>query len=146
MRVFQFCSILLCAAVLMLSSGCGGTNDGKVDVSGKVTLDGAAVEGATVTIRADGGEYGSGRTRADGTYTMRLKPGEYKVQITKKDISPVDPAKIASGSGPDAKAPSQNAAPPKDLLPKKYGAYSSSGLTVSVTGAMADCNFDLTEK
>ncbi|MDO4558170.1 MAG: carboxypeptidase-like regulatory domain-containing protein [Planctomycetia bacterium] len=154
MRVFQILPVSLCVAVVALFSGCGPANPlGVVDVSGTVTLDGQPVEGATVTFRAEDGTFGSGRTKADGTYivTMAASPvpglpkGSYKVKVVKKDIPPIDMEKLASGSGPDSGSADQKKTEIADLLPKKYDSFDS-GLTANIEGATSDCNFELTSQ
>lgn len=74
-----FASLIL----LVVFSGCGGSSGPPTaPVSGKVTLDGAPLEGAIVNFTT-GGFVGSGRTGADGSYSLvtGAAVGENKVWI-----------------------------------------------------------------
>ncbi len=72
--------------------GCGGGSDGRVPVSGIVTLDGNPLEGATVTYRPGPGTQGNGgfgTTGPDGHFEITyqnargLVPGTYRVTVTR---------------------------------------------------------------
>jgi hypothetical protein len=91
---------LLLAGVL----GCGGESADAVAVSGTVTRDGNPLPDAVVTFHPEGatkGLGGSGRTGADGRYTLTparggkgIPPGDYTVVVSRPlrpDGSPPDP-------------------------------------------------------
>lgn len=131
-RFFASVSVLV---VTLSALGCGG---GPANVSGVVTLDGKAVEGATVTFTPDskdgGGVGGSyGKTDAQGRYTLRTvsgdKPGavvgKHKVTISQSIPDPNNAEGIA-----------------KELIPARYNAKSD--LTFDVpSGGTDKANFDL---
>lgn len=108
-KIFFTLSILCCVSLCL--SGCGkpGNPDGRLDVSGKITLNGGSFEGAEIcTIKMipleDNSSLDSPSTTfnsKNGSYlfTMQdgLKPGKYKVSImasalydkkTKKPVTP----------------------------------------------------------
>lgn len=75
------------AAFSFTAAGCGG---GAGKVEGLVTLDGAPVDGATVTFNPVGeGRPGSAVTNAQGIFKIEgkegLAPGKYKVTVTKRE-------------------------------------------------------------
>jgi hypothetical protein len=125
--------ILGVAAFAATCMGCGGASTGPelVPVSGVVTYNGAAIRGANVIFHpaevASGTLAGQAVTDEEGRFEMRthagggkfrpgLAPGKYQIAITK-----LDKAAIAT-----------TLAPPKDLLPRKYGNPKTSGLTADV--------------
>jgi hypothetical protein len=113
-----------------------------VPAGGLVTFEGRAVEGANVIFSpVDGDQTLSSQsvTGPDGRFEMSthsgggkfvpgIAPGRYAVAITKLDTAAV----------------SSTLAPPKDLLPKKYGNPQTSRLTADVTeGGENDFQFAL---
>lgn len=57
-------------------AGCGSTGPALAPVSGRVTLDGKALENADVLFQPDGAKPPSvGRTNADGHYELAFKRG-----------------------------------------------------------------------
>ena len=95
---------LLAAGLFFMSligSGCGGgPNLGKaVDVTGKITLNGAPVADAQVTFHAMEGlpaEYRTrkGKTDSEGVYEVSdVYEAEYNVMVEKFDSGEVDPSK-----------------------------------------------------
>lgn len=105
----QFCIALL---ILTTFSGCGNGRPGLVEATGKVTVNGEAVEGATVIFQMIDPPEGYGRpstarTNAAGEFTVGtygagdgIPTGKYKVGILKKEpmskssenANPEDPA------------------------------------------------------
>ena len=83
---------LVSVTPLLLLTGCGGGSDAPplVPVSGKVTVDGSAVRGATVTFlpQQSGLNTSIGTTRDGGTFELFYSssrgavPGEYKVTVS----------------------------------------------------------------
>ena len=99
--------LLLTIPILILLTGCG--NDGRVRVSGTVSVDGKPVENGKIVFHPVGGERsGSGPIRKDGSYLISclkmgdgLTPGEYKVTIVSdKNSGKPDPAVIGGASKP----------------------------------------------
>ncbi len=133
--------------------GCGGGETGEslgATVTGKVTLDGTPVEGATVTFRPTGGDQKGafGRTDAEGNYTLStsaatvgVAPGNYQVTVTKMEV--------AQSTGPQEGDPDYTGAPaptppPKSLLPEKYSKANTSGLEATVTEGENNIPLELT--
>lgn len=74
------CLAGLLGAMLLCYAGCGG--DGALELSGKVTLDGAPIERGTIRFMAeDGSGAPSEASITNGTYSLRLPPGKKKVSI-----------------------------------------------------------------
>lgn len=136
MRLIRVGAVLLLAAAV---AGCGGGSVAKV--SGVVTLDGAPVEGATVSFTpasGDGGGVGgsAGKTDAEGRYTLRTvvgdRPGaavgKHKVTISKFKEDPKNP----EGKG-------------QEFIPAKFNHNST--LTFDVpSGGTDKADFPLTTK
>ena len=130
-------------------------------VTGKVTLGGQPVEGATVSFQA-AQNSATGTTDAGGIYKLTTfaagdgaVPGEYKVAITKFEGGAA-PSGAASGSGglasgelpDDYEAPEEGAeepAAPENELPAKYADAETSGLTATVSEGENTKDFELTE-
>jgi hypothetical protein len=110
-----------------------------------VTFDGQPVEGANVIFApADGkqtlasqavtdieGRFEMSTHSGGGKFVPGIAPGRYGVAVTKLDTAAV----------------STTLAPPKELLPKKYGNPQTSGLSADVTaGSENDFEFTLMSK
>ena len=156
----------LLVAALMLNAGCGDSSNfpKTYPVTGTVKLNGAAVEGATVTFQLmDGKENAIGSTDKSGKFTLSMfRPndgavaGQYKVSISKYDVEPVKssalvPGQIASGDLPADYGPptsgvggTKGATGPKNGLPAKYANGDSSALRATVdTKAKNHFDYDL---
>lgn len=124
----------LAGFVVLLGSlllGCGPTAyEGRTAmVSGKVTLNGAALPAGNVLLMADDGHAASAVVAEDGSYSTQARPGQYQVAVTPPEI--VDPLAAAG-----------NAAEPKLVnIPPRYRDVGSSQL--SVTLAEGDNQFDI---
>jgi len=127
-------AVLLAAAV----AGCGG---GSARVSGVVTLDGAPVEGATVSFTpasGDGGGLGgsAGKTDAEGRYTLRTVVGDRSGAAVGKHKVTISKFREDSKS-PEGKG--------QDLIPAKFNTGST--LTFDVpSGGTDKADFPLTTK
>ena len=124
-------------------------------VTGVVTYNGEPVEGATVTFMAtaEGGRGASGTTDSSGKYSLftfvagdGAIAGNYAVKISKTNGGTV------ANTAEEAKAMMEAAAggPPKmseikDLLPAKYKAPQTSGLTAEVKAGDNKFDFELTD-
>lgn len=94
------CMLLMFMAVALCSTSCGGL----VTVKGVVTLDGAPVEGATVSfVTGDGKHTYTGLTDAGGNFTLLSadqKPGvaagTYKVTVVKTPAMKMGPTEPGS--------------------------------------------------
>ena len=122
--------VLFLGGLLAIASGCSGRKPFKA----VVTLDGKAVEGATVALtQASGGSPISGMTGTDGTVTLDtagkdgVPPGDYKVVVTKVKaqgsgiIDPKDAIKMMKGTSD-----------PKSELPAIYASPTTTPLTLKV--------------
>jgi len=131
--------IILVGGLVALTAGCSGRKPVKV----LVTLDGAPVDGATVSLLMDNmnGTI-SGRTEADGTATLDsstkggVAPGTYKVLVTKSAVVGGAPPK-----GPDGQYKIEDmgkmmregaAKAPKSELPAVYSNVKSTPLSLTV--------------
>jgi len=151
-------SICVASLILVSTVGCGGSaskNPG-VDVhpvTGKITVDGAPIAGATVIFKGDQ-RGSSGITNDQGVYTlMTFDPGDgvpagnYKVAVIKQEIVGAD------SSYSDVNSPNYGKEPPPEALGKtvfhvaeKFGSPDSSGLTATVQAGTNEINFEVTSK
>jgi hypothetical protein len=139
----------LLAAVLLaslLAFGCGGPNADRpatYPVTGTVTLNGEAVEGATVAFQpAAGGQGAVGTTDASGNYSLTTfssgdgaLPGEYQVKIFK--YKGEESGAVADQESDDYVPPmlagEQDTGGPENLLPDVYANPATSELKATVT-------------
>jgi len=131
---------ILGAFVLLLASGFGAADDKKPDppkgeeVSGKVTLDGMPLTGATITFLSK-----DGKTKVDA----EIKDGDYKATV------PVGEYGVGIASVPPPKKNPKD--PPKEekilpVVPAKYNDPKTSGITAKVVAGKNELNFDLKSK
>lgn len=157
--------LLLALAVVV---GCSSETASPVKTypaSGKVTLNGRPLEGATVNfIPADGKGSSVGTTDKDGMYKLTTyrsddgaPAGQYKVSIVKYDAANPPPAATTgpppneidfSNYAPPSNSPNAPAVVPtntKETIPAKYANADSSGLRGMIDPAdpKNENNFDL---
>ena len=134
--------------------GCGSKDKDHRKVSGTVTMNGAPLEGATLTFypQEPSGDSGGGKTGADGTFTITssraseggtgLLPGEYRVTVTKfeelsdPDQEAYDKGEITYEELQERKAKAGAYAKvevPELLTPPKYQRDDTTPLTATVT-------------
>jgi len=153
-------AIALTVSAIVVVIGCSGDDSGlgrRYKVTGKVTYNGASVPFGTVNFLPSKPPPPEGRAASgpikDGYYSLSTTgnddgalPGEYKVAIVAVDIdmasaasSPAEGGRVHEG---DAKfrAAVKNA---KKLIPDKYGAGETSGLTATVDSSGKGFDFDL---
>ena len=143
-----------------LLTGCGKKDDKEVPetapVSGTVTYNGNAVEGATVTLQPAAGSTdlkpATGTTDASGNFTVQTfvsgadfaagaMPGDYAVTVTKQSGTTMTPEQMLEAGQPGA-TPDE----PASELPEKYSDPSTSGLTATVgPGGVSDLKLELTD-
>ncbi len=149
--------------------GCGSGDSGfppTYPVTGTVTLNGKAVDGATVTFFLTEGKGSAvGSTGADGKYSLStFRPGDgavagqYKVSIAKYSTAvPSNPTTPPQGQIASGDIDASNYAPPstsagktsgssgaKNSLPAKYANADFSGLRAAVSEkGKNEFNFDL---
>lgn len=129
---------ILGAFAFLLAAGFVTADDKKPDppkgeeVSGKVTLDGVAVTGATITFLSKDGKTKVEAEIKDGAYKAAVPVGEYGVGIE---------------SVPPKKNPKD---PPKEevrpVVPMKYNDPKTSGITMKVAAGKNAHDFDLKSK
>ena len=132
--------LFVIAAVMAVapSAGCGGGADGRLPVSGSVTMNGAPLHDATIEFvpQSSGSSSFAGATILDGQYSISanrgLVPGEYKVVISMGGSTPEPP--MDEPPGDPAEFP-----PAPELIPARYS--SESTLTAKVE-ANGDNTFD----
>ena len=125
--------ILLLGGLLMVTAGCSG----RKPLQAIVTLDGKAVEGATVVLTKEGGGPAiSGFSAADGTLTLDaaskdgIPPGDYKVVVTKIKATSTG---ITDPKSPEAMKMMKNgSAGNKSELPAKYATAATTDLKVKI--------------
>ena len=167
MPTFAKTSVIACLLVgLVCFAGCG-SDDGHRKVTGKVTMNGEPVDGASLMFYAQDstGEGGGGKTDASGNYSITapsavkggLFPGEYKVTIAKY-AEVVDEDQQAYESGEitydelqerkAAKGPYGKVETGELLTPAQYSNTNATPLTVTVTDDPKQnvFDFDLTEE
>jgi hypothetical protein len=148
-----------CGFALMLLVTLAGCNGGPSvnEVTGKVTLDGTAIEGATVTFQPIAGGTGKpavGTTDANGQYKVTdmtstkigggAVAGEYRVAVLWYKPTGADTSSsTGSESAVDSKASRTTIAGPTALLPNAYLNPETSGLTASVKKGPNNFDFPL---
>ena len=154
---WKFCqlSLALCF-VSLIGCGSGSGFPKTYPVTGKVTLNGKAIDGAMVTFQlAEGKENAIGTTDASGEFTLSMFqpsdgaiPGQYRIAIRKlppgqlaASTSAPPVGQLASGDISETYAPptasegnAKNKAP-KSEVPEKYGNDEASGLRATVTAS-----------
>lgn len=141
---------------IALTIGCGDTTvqddrPERAKVSGKITLDGAPVEGATIRLEAKtGSQQGAiGVSEADGTFVLTtyssgdgVLPGTYMVIATKTKIEGMlsdEEANEYNGRGEEIPEPTKT-----ELLPAKYATAKTTDIEISVAlGEENTLNLDL---
>jgi hypothetical protein len=168
----QISSLLFGCCVSLSLIGCSGDRPETAQASGKVTLQGAPVIGASVMFQpVAGGRPGTGITDDNGVYQISsygepndgVAVGEHKVTVIKiAGDGAFTPAPAAGGSAAAAPAENptdslSNIAPPSEdgadaaapkikyLVPQKYQDPETSGLKVTVpSGGSDQLNLELT--
>jgi len=132
---------ICCFIALGCAIGCGSKNPlGVVKVTGKVTLDGQPISGATVSFvpksEADG-QLASATTDAEGGYSLTTAgagdiagavPGTYSVILRKFEQEDV----LGTGEEATSQGPSYAAPKVTRILPAKYENATTSGLSATV--------------
>jgi hypothetical protein len=139
--------IILCGVLSLAGCGSGGIA-GVYPVTGTVTYQGKAVEGATVSfLNESEGRPATAITTAEGVYELftldssGALPGNYRVVVTKTEAGPevapddlgFDPVTGADLSMEQSAANAgKRPAKIKDLIPSKYSSPTSTPLSVEV--------------
>ena len=150
MRPCSNCIFLLTALSVLTFSGCGGGNDGRVAISGSVTLDGKPLDGGTIAfIGGGGGSLATASTNKEGKFQIQVALGLNKVAISKDDPAAaiqtaVKPEDMLMGT--DAEYKAQQQSKPKELVPVKYSKPDSSGLSFDIVSGMQPLSIGLSSK
>jgi hypothetical protein len=131
---------------LLAAAGCGSKVK-YAPVSGKVTLNGKPLAGAQVSFQpiapagsANAAAAGSsGKTNANGEYTLTVSTGETGAWVGKHKVMI---SAWANDTGESDARPPRGGWPQKDLVPKKYN--SETTLERDVPGGGGTINFELT--
>ena len=133
--------------------GCG-KDDGRVEVTGTVLLDGKPLDGCSIAfIGNGGGAYGTGSTDAEGKFSVRAATGINQVAVMKADNSSavefgdgeVDPDEeegLLMGTPEEAREAEANA--PKGLLAERFGDPATSGIQIDVKPGMEPVEITVT--
>lgn len=139
---------LVVGALCLFLGGCGGVQPpdyqslGLVEVSGKVTLDGAPLAGVTVIFESEDRSFSQGMTDAGGLYRLMynseqagVKPGPKTIRIHSGELG--EGAPEDGGEGEEG----QPAPPSGPAVPACYGVESK--LRIDVTSSLGPVNLDL---
>ena len=143
--------ITLVVSICVLScTGCGGSNEKVVRVSGKVTRNGSPVDGLVVSfVPVEQTETGvsTGSTDESGNYSLTVVHtgqsgavvGTHKIWVSRPRepfVDPADKEEVAKLKKLKKKAAPTSPKPPAELadILKKYGSLDNSKLTVEVKG------------
>lgn len=119
-------------AVLVIVCGCG---DGRVEVTGRVTLDGKPIEAGSIEfVPVKGAGPTAGAVIADGRYTMLAATGKKRVRI-------VGYRKVGTHHAIAGDPNSPIVAKNESILPAKFNARTQ--LTATIDGSTSDLNFEL---
>jgi hypothetical protein len=123
---------MVAAVALLALSGCGGTGT----VSGKVTLNGTALEGGLVSIVDSEQQTRTGKITPAGTYSIsNVAPGQAKFSI------------LTVSSMPSIRQPEGGAKDPYGKytpIPAKYTNANDSGFALDVKSGKQDYDLKMT--
>jgi len=133
----------LAASLLLSLAGC--ESDSKVgSVHGVVRLDGKPLATGTVRFLPAAGRAATGKIQSDGTFSLGTYKesdgalvGKHQVAIIAFEVGPM-PIRTEGGRPP--------ATPTKPLVPKRYMAPGTSGLTAEVKPGNNEFEFDLSSR
>lgn len=133
------------AAAISMTAGCGAQSQlPKLPaVAGTVTLDGAPVDGATVTFYPQGAGRGAfAVTDSSGKFTLRSSPeefgaaaGEYLVTVEKKTAAAAPVPTFADMERQSKAGKPPVSTPAVSAIPERYADQKKSGLKATVPAA-----------
>ena len=153
--------LLSCIFIAMLgfvaTTGCDSGGPAIAKVTGKVTLKGAPIKGATVQFHPEKGPMAVGMTDDQGNFTLTTN-GRPGAPLGMNNVAISKPAPSATGNSMPANPKPEDMAkmaaqmsqsgslkrtePPKSEVPEKYSNPSSSGLKADVSSNAADNVFE----
>ncbi len=126
---------LVIVALSLFVLGCGGGEQARYKVAGKVTFQGQPVEQGEITFEnPTAGQVNSSPLSAGGSYSLELPPGDFKVSVA----PPLIEMKGTADSPPDMV---RN--PAVKNIPKKFWVQETSGLTAKVDKSARTFDFEL---
>ncbi len=150
----SICKLSTLVLISVVFAGCGGGSSfpKTYPVTGKVTVDGKAIEGAMVTFQLDSGkENAIGTTDKNGEFSLSMfqpgdgaVPGQYRIAVSKLPAGAAPaagtppPGQIGSAELPADYAPPPDTAKggvtagPKSEVPAKYNNDTTSGLRATI--------------
>jgi hypothetical protein len=140
---------LAAIALLVALGGCNGAGDAEtVTLTGRVTLDGKPVDGASVAfVGREGARLSTAQTNAMGDFTITAALGKNAVSIAKMAVGGAAPAPV---SEEDMLMPSdeeyqrmQRTKPAPAGIPAKYADPKTSGINIDVVSGMQDVELAL---
>jgi hypothetical protein len=130
----RFGAGILAASALLV--GCSSSEDGRLEVSGKVKLKGEPIKNGAIVMfePLDNQDTAGNATVAAGEYSIPrsngLKPGRYLVRITAGDgktaVNPLDPDTPPGPGGTNIIS--------RDLVPPDWNVHSKREVTVTKDG------------
>jgi len=129
------CCIALLAG-LSLTWGCSNAEYNPCSLSGKVTVDEQPLDGGSLLLLTADGQVTGAAVKADGTYTLKCKPGTYKIAVAPPQVI----------VGPDG-VPLDGLEPVSSIeIPKKYQDVGTSELEILVTDGSNSHDIKLTSQ
>jgi hypothetical protein len=125
----------LIVALSLFLVGCGGGDQGRYTVTGKVTFQGQPVEQGEITFEDPAaGQVNSSPLGSGGSYSLEVPAGDFKVSVA----PPLIEMKGTADSPPDMV---RN--PAVKNIPKKYWVQETSGLSAKVDKNAKAFDFEL---
>ncbi|MFY9251938.1 MAG: hypothetical protein WAO83_00680 [Fuerstiella sp.] len=116
--------------------GCGGPEDGRITVTGTVSIDGTPLPDGTVTFykgsessgvgKIDGGQF----TVSQSGGSEGMQPGVYQVAVQSWEVEPFAVNESGEMGGPG-----------KSRIPEKYHSSSTSELTAEISAEKSSVDF-----
>lgn len=129
--------LLLFAMIACIAAGCGGSDVESVElltVTGKVSYEGTAIPEGTIQFEdASTGISSSSEIGRDGSYSLQVSKGNYKVTI----LPPV----VEVETGPDSPPAEELKQMPN--IPENYRQSASSDLSATVNADGENHDFDM---
>jgi hypothetical protein len=122
---------MMAVGVVLFVSGCGRSGPGLGAVSGKVTLDGQPLHGATVEFQPSEGRGSFGVTDAQGLYQLSFTEAQQGAVLGKHTV------RITSDNEDDDRKSDAR-------IPARYNRLSE--LTAEVQAGSNECSFELQSK
>ncbi|RCS54686.1 hypothetical protein DTL42_06040 [Bremerella cremea] len=129
--------VLALGTLTLLTVGCGGPKSDKLEMTGKVTLDGQPLQEGAITIEATDDKGGvDGGMITDGEYKVLTTPGDKLIKINATKVV----GQKKTYNTPDS--PTEDVV--KEIIPPKYNTRSD--IKVTVTADAASHDFTLESK